>query len=153
VGKGTTFHVYLPCAELAAPEPSLSEERVPGGHERILVLDDEEPLARLMERTLRNLGYDVVTMTSSVDALAAFRAQPQLFDLIVTDQTMPKITGERLAGEVWRIRPDMRVILTTGAPGGMLSERLAEIGVAAILTKPASVSETARVVRQILDGR
>jgi PAS domain S-box-containing protein len=152
MGKGTIFHVYFPRAELAAPEAPLSEEPVRGGHERILVLDDEEPLANLMARALRQLGYGVVAMTSSVDALAAFRAHPQLFDLVVTDQTMPQMTGEQLAVEVRRIRPDVPVILTTGLTGDTLQERLGDSGVSAVLMKPAHVLETARIVRQVLDG-
>ena len=152
VGKGTLFHVYLPRAELGPPGASLSEESVLGGQERILVVDDEKPLVDLMETTLSRFGYDVVTATSSQDALAAFAARPQGFDLILTDQTMPKMTGEQLAAEVWRIRPEMRVILTTGFTGGALNERLANRGVSAILRKPMKLAEMARVVRRVLDG-
>jgi len=152
VGKGSTFRVYLPCAEPGLPELLLLEKPVQGGHEHILVLDDEEALANLMERMLTPLGYDVVAMTNSADALAAFTAYPHLFDLIVTDQTMPKMTGEQLAVEVRRIRPDMPVILTTGFTGGALRERLTGIGVSAVLAKPVEPLEMARVVRQVLDG-
>ncbi len=151
VGKGSTFRVYLPRAEPGLSEPSLLERPVQGGHEHILVLDDEEVLANLMERTLAPLGYDVVAMTNSADAFAAFKAHPNLFDLIVTDQTMPNMTGEQLAVEVRRIRPDMPVILITGFTGGELRERLTGIGVSAVLVKPVRPLEMARVVRQVLD--
>jgi CheY-like chemotaxis protein len=152
MGKGSTFHVYLPRTELAPPEPGAPERIVRGGHERILVLDDEEPLARLMQKNLRQLGYEVVAMTSSVNALAAFRSHPRLFDLVMTDQTMPKMTGEQLAVEIRRIRRDIPVILTTGFTGGALKGRLADLGVSAILMKPSEPSEMARIVRQVLDG-
>jgi len=150
--QGTTVRVYLPCAEeLGAAAPS-EQEPIPGGTERILVVDDEENLAQLMEQMLRRLGYDVLAMTSSAEALATFRDHPDLFDLVITDQTMPEMTGCQLAEELLRIRPGVPVVLTTGFSETVSQDQAEEMGIAAFLMKPATTSEIAQVVRRALDG-
>lgn len=152
VGRGTTFQVYLPrIAE--NPDGALpSDEPVRGGNERILVVDDEHPLARLLAATLREYGYQVTVMTRSADALAAFTERPEQFDLILTDQTMPGMTGEKLIEAVKQIRQDIPVILTTGFVADPFRKRLAELGVDAVLPKPSHRWELVKVVRGVLDA-
>ena len=152
-GKGTTFQVYLPCIEDHVTEKALDEAPIRGGKERILVVDDEPQLAGLTEKALKRFGYDIVAMTSSVDALAAFRAHPDLFDLIITDQTMPKMTGQQLADEVHAIRPEMPIIITTGFSEGLSAEKAEELGFRALLMKPANTRDIAKLVRDVLDGK
>ena len=112
--QGATFAVYLP--RLADPTTSTVdvEEPLPGGRERLLFVDDEAALVHLWQAALEHLGYSVVVCTSSLEALDVFRAAPQNFDLVVTDYTMPTMTGEVLAHELRRIRPDIPIILYTG---------------------------------------
>ena len=153
LGTGSTFHVYLPCVERSVPEQTRGETPIRGGHERILVVDDEKDIADMMERALEQFGYDVIAMTSSVDALAAFCAQPHLFDLIITDYTMSKMTGEQLASKVTGIRPDIPIILMTGFSERISRERAEEIGLSRFLMKPADPRHIARVVREVLDKK
>jgi len=152
-GKGTAFHVYLPCAETETPEATRIEAPIRGGNERILVVDDEKDLAHLMERVLAQFGYDAVAMTNSADALAVFRAHPRLFDLVITDYTMPKMTGEQLVAEVRRIRPDIPIILTTGFSERISPERAEALGLNAFLMKPADPKRLATLVREVLDKK
>ena len=113
-GAGTTFEIYLPQIP-QSPEPVTSPAAsLPHGTGRILFVDDEAVLARVSQSMLARCGYDVVSRTSSIEALEAFRAMPHRFDLVVTDQTMPQMTGEELAQALRRIRPDIPIILCTG---------------------------------------
>jgi PAS domain S-box-containing protein len=153
IDVGTTFHVYLPRAETGAHPELGPVEAVRGGREHILVVDDEEALVRLVERALRQLGYEVTAMTSPIEALDAFRAQPDSFDLLITDQTMPKLTGIELVRDVRRIRPDLPIVVATGHAGETIKEQLAQAGVTAILSKPAKLPEIGRIVRTALDKK
>ena len=134
-------------------EEVLPMESVRGGHERILVVDDEPPLAQLMEVILKRYGYDVVTMTSAAEAFAAIQENPHLFDLLISDNTMPKLTGEQLAAEAWRVRPELPVIVMTGFTDDEIRDRLVRSGIAEVLTKPISAVKIAKVVREVLDTR
>ncbi len=114
-GKGTVFHVYFPLIETKPVEPKIvSTGPVQKGNERILFVDDQEPIVRMVKQTLERLGYQVVTRTSSLDALEAFRANSDKFDLVITDMTMPNMTGVELAPRLLEIRPDIPIILCTG---------------------------------------
>jgi two-component system cell cycle sensor histidine kinase/response regulator CckA len=152
-GKGATFHVYLPRIERhkAVVEPE-EIEPTPTGRERILFVDDEKPLADLGKQVLEGLGYQVTARTSSTKALEAFRAKPDKFDLVITDRTMPDMTGETLAKELIRIRPDIPVILCTGFSALITEERAKEMGIREFIMKPLVMSEMARVVRRTLDS-
>jgi len=152
LGRGTSFHVYLPCVEIPLSAEQLLRQPIRGGHETILVIDDEAELAHLMEATLKRFGYNVVAMTDSMDAVAAFRAHPELFDLVITDHMMPKMTGERIASEVLATRPNTPIIVTTGFAGNNLKDKLNEMGICAFLVKPADTFELARLVREVLDA-
>jgi PAS domain S-box-containing protein len=152
-GLGTTFHVYLPCLERGEVVPAIEHELICDGVESVLLVDDEQPVVALEEKTLRQYGYKVAAFTSSIKALEVFKNDPNRFDIVITDQTMPKMTGDQLAREVKQVRPEIPVIVTTGFVGDALKQRLAEIGVAAILPKPSRRVEIAALVRKVLDGK
>ena len=150
-GKGATFNVLLPSIESAVkPEPENSEA-IPKGNERILFVDDEQSLANLGKQMLESLGYEVVAKTSSLEALEVFRAQPDRFDLVVTDMTMPSMTGEKLTREFMKIRPDIPVILCTGFSVRVTEQKAEAMGVAAILMKPILERDIAKTVRRVLN--
>jgi two-component system, cell cycle sensor histidine kinase and response regulator CckA len=155
-GAGTTFRLIFPqCAgtyhEAEITPPEAKPALMPTGNERILFVDDELTLTEIVKKMLERLGYDVVAKSSSVEALEAFQAKPQDFDLVIADQTMPHITGIALAHEVSRIRPELPIILCTGM---MDSQKLDKksAGIREILTKPVTISKLAQVVRQTLDA-
>ena len=120
-GIGSIFRVFLPKArsEEAAEPVVLSE--IPGGKERILFVDDEDALTEWGHTTLDRLGYEVTAMTDSREALSLFSADPSAFDLVITDQTMPGITGTDLSAELLALRPDIAIILCTGPQRERLS--------------------------------
>jgi PAS domain S-box-containing protein len=153
VGKGSTFKIYLPLMEKSFETESIGELKAyQAGTERILLVDDEEAIARLEGVMLERIGYRVKTFTGSLDALAAFRAHPHDFDLVITDMAMPKMTGSQLAGALLSIRRDIPIIICTGF-SELLNEQKAEsLGIHGFLKKPISKSEMARTVREVLDA-
>jgi len=151
-GKGTTFHVYLPIIlEVEREEENASEGPLPTGSERILLIDDEQVLLEVWRLTLGQLGYEMVTQQSSVEALALFRAEPDKFDLVITDMTMPHMTGDKLARELMKIRPDIPIILCTGRSRPISVEKIKEIGIKTVVMKPILKRTMAETVRQVLD--
>jgi len=157
VGQGTTFTVYLPGSADLGQDQALQEEplltSVPTGAERVLLVDDEASLVHVGEAILRRLGYEVVACTSSPEALDVFRAAPQRFDLVITDQTMPHMTGERLAQALRRLRPDIPIILCTGFSHVMHAERAQELGIDAFLMKPLAMQDLAQTIQQVMAAR
>jgi len=152
IGKGTAFHVYLPLIERRTdPEMINSTDEFMGGNERILLVDDEDPIAKLEKLMLERLGYDVTMRVNSVEALEVFKTMPNSFDLIISDMTMPNMTGDQLASELLEIRSDIPVIICTGFSERINRENAAAIGVKGFLMKPIVKSELARMVRQVLD--
>ena len=151
--RGTKFEIYLPRCDAAEAGGAPAEEPFHGGRERILIVDDEPFLARLWIEMLQRLGYLVTGFTSSFEALEAFRATPNSFDLVMTDQTMPQLTGETLARECLRIRPDIPIILCTGFSHTMTEEKAKALGIRAYLMKPISRRELGLAVRCVLDQR
>ncbi len=150
--KGTTFDVFFPIAEHESVTWEISEpEPIPLGNERVLFVDDEEFVAVTAFEILTDLGYEVTARTSSVRALDIFRSKPDQFDLVITDQTMPRITGTELAEMMIRIRPDIPVILCTGFSRHEVSEKAKAIGIRELVMKPFSMSEIAQVIRNVLD--
>src|SRR4029077_11998818 len=112
--KGTIMRVYLPTSEtVPIPRPD-AKPVVKGGPESILVVDDEESLAKMIGKTLARLGYRVTVKTVSTEALETIRQLPDTFDLVVSDQTMPGLTGDKLTEEIRKIRPDIPIILCSG---------------------------------------
>jgi PAS domain S-box-containing protein len=151
-GRGTTFTVLFPAVE--SGDHSESEDlSFPRGHERILVVDDEARLAGVMQQMLLSLGYEVVCYTSSLDALEAFVHQTgnHSYDLVITDMTMPGMTGLGLAVELLRLNPNLAIIACTGFSEQTTSETARRIGIRELLMKPVTLSDLARVVRRVLD--
>ncbi|MBI5014846.1 MAG: PAS domain S-box protein [Deltaproteobacteria bacterium] len=149
-GYGTSFHVYLPRIGVAEAEPAGPESTVPTGSERILYVDDDADIAELGRKTLEALGYEVAIETGSLEALERFRADPEAFDLVVTDDIMPKMTGVAMAREMRRLRPGVPILLT----GGLVRtarEEVEQLGLADVLPKPATTRQIGEAVRRALD--
>ena len=122
-----------------------------GGMERILFVDDEQALVDLGTRILSSLGYDVTGVTSSVEALDLFRAEPKRFDLVITDMTLPKMTGIVLSRKILKIRPGIPIILCSGTREHETEEKAKSLGIRAYITKPLTKNELSRVIRDTLD--
>jgi CheY-like chemotaxis protein len=153
-GSGTSFRVYLPALVHDAVEvDTLSIETIPKGNERILLVDDEEQIVRLTQQMLERLGYHVTVRASSLDTLEAFKAQPNKFDLVITDLTMPNMTGDKLAKELMKIRADIRVILCTGFSEKMSNKKADALGIKGFLMKPVVKIDLAKTVRKVLDEK
>jgi CheY-like chemotaxis protein len=138
LGEGTTFAAYFPRAEgNGAEEPEMPRAPVRRGNgQTILFVDDEKPLVLLGEEMLAALGYEPVGFDSATAALATFRADPDRFDLVLTDEVMPEVTGAELASEMHRIRPALAIVLMTGYAGPVTADRLRALGVREIIAKP-----------------
>jgi CheY-like chemotaxis protein len=130
-----------------------AEEILPIGVERILFVDDEPTLAALGKTMLEGLGYKVATRTSPVEALEAFRVAPDRFDLVVTDMTMPVMTGYTMVKDLKKIRPDIPVIVCTGFSTKITKEKAEAMGIADLLMKPLIKPALAKAVRKALDGK
>jgi len=152
--QGTVFDIYLPCSTGSDEQPHRKEAPLlQTGNERILVVDDEELIAQMVTRALDIFGYTVESRTSSVEAMATFLSAPERIDLIITDMTMPHMTGEKLAIEVKKIRPDVPIILCTGFSEKMTPEHAKNLGIDALLLKPITLSDLSRTIRNLLDAR
>jgi PAS domain S-box-containing protein len=150
-GKGSTFNVFFPVIENEQGAENVARVPLPTGNERILFVDDEEQQVEMGKQVLELLGYRVTTKTSSMEALNVFRAKPDEFDLVVTDLTMPKMTGDVLAKEIMAIRSDVPVILCTGYSEKITPAKAKTLGIKEVIMKPAVVEEIARTVRMVLD--
>jgi CheY-like chemotaxis protein len=139
-GRGTTFHVYFP-AHGAGSAETVNEmaELSLGRGERVLFVDDEKPLALLGKKMLERLGYEVESISSVVAALERVRANPRDFDLVITDLTMPVMSGTDFAAELLALRPDLPIVLTTGFNATLTSARVRELGIRELLLKPHSL--------------
>jgi len=149
LNKGARFTIYLPVTRNR--QNAEHTEKNPTGTERILFVDDELPIAKMGQQILEQLGYSVTMRTSSVEALELFQAKPDEFDLIITDMTMPNLTGDKLAIELMKIRSAIPVILCTGFSKSISSESAAEIGIRAFVYKPVGRADFAKIVRSVLD--
>ncbi len=153
-GVGSEFIVYLPVlSEEATPDEVDVPEPVKTGAGSVLFVDDEEPVANYGHRALKRLGYDVITVTDSRKALEIFRADPGRFDLVITDMTMPNLTGLDLSREMTRIRPDIPVILCSGYSVAITPEKIKEASVAALISKPLSLHDLADLVYRFIDNK
>jgi PAS domain S-box-containing protein len=151
-GRGTVFHVDFPKIAESDRIEKANREALTTGNERILFVDDEKLLVQLAQEILEELGYRVVSYTGSRAALACFRLDPSQFDVVITDQTMPEMTGIDLAREVMAIRPDLPVVLCTGYSHQVNSEAAARAGIKAFVMKPLTKRELAKVLREVLDS-
>jgi PAS domain S-box-containing protein len=153
-GIGTEFSVYFPHLRETEEEQQAEETAfIVGGKETILVVDDEEVLVDIETKMLTGLGYRVLGMTKSPEALELFRTRPDRFDLVITDMTMPKMTGFELVRELLLIRPDVPVILCTGFSELVTREQAMSLGFRDYIMKPIVLSQLAAAVRRVLDGK
>ena len=152
-GKGSTFHIYIPVMEEVATVPKVQENKtLATGTERILIVDDEKIIADLQGTILERLGYAVTSKKDSREALEEIRANPDDFDLLITDQSMPYLSGAELAEEVLKIRPNMPIILCTGYSSVITKEDALAIGIKKYAKKPVDRLTLATIVREVLDG-
>jgi len=149
-GKGTTFDIFLPKIEGNEIQESQALESTTDGKELILLVDDEEMMVDVTKQILDRLGFDVVAKTSSLDALEAFQKEPDKFDLVITDQVMPNMTGTQLAEELISIRSDIPIILCSGFPENVSPDQLESIGIKEFIAKPVTRKEIANIIRRVL---
>lgn len=151
IGKGTSFSLYLPKIDADKPEPAgIADGVIPGGNESILLVDDEEQILIMMRQLLERLGYKVTAISSSTEALMIFSAAPGDFDLVITDMTMPKISGVDLAYEMMKIRKDTPVILYSGFNDMSLESKAKALGIREIVMKPVTKASIAEAIRRTL---
>ena len=153
LGKGSIFTIYLPQTESQATPEYMKRESPPGGNETILFVDDEAPVVKVAKQMLEKMGYKITTRTNSIQALEDFRRQPDKFDLIVTDMTMPNLTGDKLAKEIMQIRPDIPIILCTGYTDLITKEAAKHMGIREFIMKPLNRLQLAKTIRKVLDSR
>ncbi len=153
-GEGTAFHVFIPAHEKEKRRPKKTEETdiLPMGTEQILVVDDEIAIVNLNKAILESLGYQVTGVMDSIDALEKIRANPNRFDLVITDQTMPMLTGAELSQAIMQIKPDMPVILCTGFSSVISEEAALAMGIKKYIRKPVHRKMLAQVIRKVLNG-
>ncbi len=150
-GKGAVFKVYLPIVPRRAEGRVQEEPPAKGGNERILLVDDEPALVEMAGQMLERLGYRVTAATGSFQALELFREDPDGFDLVITDMTMPRMTGDVLAAELMALRPDIPVVICTGYSERISKESALAAGIKALIYKPITRKELAATVRSVLD--
>lgn len=150
--KGATFNVFLPVILQEVDHDIQTKAPIRTGTERILFIDDEKSLVDLGQQILERLGYKVTIRTSSLEALELFMEQPDKFDLVITDMTMPNMTGDELAAKLMNIRADIPVILCTGYSERISRERAHELGIKEFILKPIVMRELAKTVRSVLDA-
>ncbi|MBT8368314.1 MAG: response regulator, partial [Deltaproteobacteria bacterium] len=152
-GEGASFTVYMPIIDDIAEEiVSVETDRPTVGCERILLIDDEEQIIDIEQQILERLGYKVTPKTDSEEALAEFTSQPDLYDLVITDMTMPKITGDLLAQKLMDIKPDIPVILCTGFNETITEEKALAMGIDKFVMKPIIKDDLADAIRSVLDN-
>lgn len=151
LGKGTAFSIYFPAIEKAVVIETEIDEEIPSGSESILFIDDEASLVKLGCQKLERLGYKVKGTTNPIEALDRFRSKPDQYDLIITDMTMPQMTGDKLVKEILNIRPGIPVILCTGFSEKIDEKKAKEMGVADYIEKPHEMRALAKMVRKVLE--
>lgn len=152
MNKGSEFKVYFPAVEEASDTAVESSQTQPIGTEKILLVDDESVIAELLKLKLERLGYRVDARTDSMKALELFKGAPEEFDLVITDMTMPGMTGDRLSMECINIRPDIPIILCTGYSNQIDEERARDIGIKEFMMKPVTMNDLAARIRNILNA-
>ncbi|MBI5590899.1 MAG: MEDS domain-containing protein [Deltaproteobacteria bacterium] len=154
IGKGSQFDIYLPvCDSESNGISTKTTEIAPRGTEHILLVDDEDPIVILIDQMLTRLGYQVTSRSSSPEALDAFISQPDLFDLVITDMTMPYLTGIQLARKMMDVRPDIPVVLCTGFSERITENTVKQLGIRKLILKPVIRMDLAKTIRSVLDKR
>ncbi len=152
LGEGTSFELYFPIIERRKKGRALVVQELPRGTEKILFLDDDEMLANVWSKILSEYGYRVSIITSSTEALKLFTANPEYFDLVITDQTMPELSGKELIKELLNVRPDLPTILCTGYSTKINEDDTKKLGIKAFCMKPLDLPKLLQTVRKVLDG-
>ncbi len=150
-GEGTAFELYFPLVALPAQATYSSEEDIPTGTERILFVDDEAMIVEISGKILRRLGYRVSTCMDPSHALVLLEADPSGFDMLITDMTMPGMTGRQLVQEIRQMHSSLPVILCTGYSERLSQDKVAALSIGAILDKPVALKTLALAVRQVFD--
>jgi PAS domain S-box-containing protein len=153
LGRGTTFDVYLPCRDSASPVEEQRQALPHGNGETVMLVDDEETLVRLGEEIIARLGYEPVGYTSPVEALEAFRTDPQRFDVVLSDETMPGMTGSQLAERIRAIDANVPIVLMSGYAAAPLAARALAVGAVDVLNKPLLAHDIARALQGALQRR
>ena len=153
VGKGTVFNVYLPLTEDDTPEGNTTDKNLFFGSERILYIDDEMDLITPVKKMLEKLGYRVTANNSSLHSLELFKNNPNEFDLVITDQTMPDMTGKELTNHIKSIRSDIPVILCTGYSDQINEKSALDMGINAFVLKPIIIRDISKIIRDVLDKK
>lgn len=153
VDTGTTFSIYFPVMHHDNGFKKVIEAPLPRGNEKILVIDDEKVQVNMIKSILSSLGYEVVTMTDSQKALSLLKKNINAFDLILTDMTMPNMTGKRFAEEVKTLRSDLPVIISSGFNEGLLKNTIRKTGIKAVIVKPVLKQNMAQTIRNVLDKK
>jgi CheY-like chemotaxis protein len=151
IGAGATVSAYLPVLRACPPSTAQQDDSLPHGHECILFVDDEDAVARFGREVLTALGYQPVVCRTAVEALEIFQVEPSRFDLLMTDRMMPGMSGDRLARECRRLRPDLPVILCSGSHGVPGLDDVCSQGMTECLLKPLTLHELAYAIRRALD--
>jgi CheY-like chemotaxis protein len=152
LGRGTTVKLYFPSVpDIQADAPVQVNERVPGGTERILLVDDETEIVLMEKEMLERLGYAVTAFSSSAEALAHFKIDPDAFDLVITDMAMPGMSGDKLAARLRKIRPGIPMVICTGFSLMMDRDKAGSLGFNGFLYKPVVMNDLAMTIRGILD--
>ena len=152
LGNGTAITMLFPAIEIIADSEIKTDEILPTGDERILFIDDEKSIIKLVHQRLERLGYKVKATTSSLEALDLFRSNSDQFDLVITDLTMPKLNGDKLVNKILKIRPDIPIILCSGFSEKIDEKKTKGIGVVDFIEKPFDKHDFAFKVRKALDG-
>jgi PAS domain S-box-containing protein len=152
LGKGTTFTVFLPRQVDSAIDETDKTNPMPSGQGRILFIDDEQALVDLGSEMLKNLGYHTECFTDPLQAQEIFNRQPNYYDLVITDMTMPQMTGAQLSKNLLKIRKEIPIILCTGFSERISDDRAKKIGIKALEMKPLQMHELAATIRMVLDG-
>lgn len=149
--KGSTFNVFLPIIEKEMRAEDAAEVLLPIGNEKILFIDDEPTLVEIGKELLARLGYQVDIRSAGAEALELFKSQPDRYDLVITDMTMPGMMGDELAGELLKIRDDIPIILCTGFSQQITEKKARQMGIKAFLMKPLIMQDLAATIRKVLD--
>jgi len=152
IGRGTTFEIFFPAIDMAPESEDNTENTIPRGTETILFLDDEASLVNLNRQRLERLGYTVIPETDPSKALTIFCNDPDKIDLVITDMTMPGMTGDQLAQAILETRPGMPIILCTGYSEKISDARAQDLGIGKYIEKPIGTDILASSIREVLDG-
>lgn len=152
-GEGTTFSILFPIIVDVIHIEKKQEETIQGGNERILLVEDDASLADAEKKLFEELGYNVTKITSGVEAFEIFRKVPDRFDIVITDYSMPKMTGGELISQIRSINPDVPVILCTGFTNVITQPKASTLGIGDIITKPIELGAIAKSIRKLLEKK